>query len=84
MKRISLKNYDISMGELIDLSNPLDYMEKHDARAVSIPYQKLMMNYDKYLKKDRPYFFICAKGMHSSKAVMMLEYLGYDVTQVLY
>ena len=42
MKRISLKNYDISMGELIDLSNPLDYMEKHDARAVSIPYQKLL------------------------------------------
>ena len=84
MKRMNLKNYDISMGELIDLSNPLDYMEKHDARAVSIPYQKLMMNYDKYLKKDRPYYLICAKGMHSGKAVMMLEYLGYDVTQVMY
>ncbi len=84
MKRMSLKNYDISMGELIDLSNPLDYLEKHDARAVSIPYQKLMMNYDKYLTKDKAYYLICSKGMHSSKAVMMLEYLGYDVTQVVY
>ncbi len=84
MKRISLNNYNENMGQLIDLSNPLDYMEKHDARAVSIPYQKLMMNYDKYLSKNKAYYLICSKGMHSSKAVMMLEYLGYDVTQVIY
>ncbi len=84
MKRMLLKNYDVTLGQLIDLSSPLDYLEKHDARAVNIPYQKFMMNYDRYLKKDLPYFLICTKGMHSGKAVMMLEYLGYDVTQVLY
>ncbi len=83
MKRISIKNYQESMGELIDLSNPLDYMEYHDYRAKNIPYQKLMLHYQEYLSKDKSYYLICKKGIHSSKAVALLEYFGYDVTQVI-
>ena len=83
MKRISIHRYTPSMGTLIDLSNPLDFMENHDYRAINIPYQKLLLNYDKFLDKKKAYYLVCSKGIHSSKAVAMLEYLGYDVTQVI-
>ena len=71
------------MGQLIDLSNPLDYEQKHDPRSKNIPYQNLMLHYKEYLEKNTPYYLICSKGFHSSKAVSILEYLGYDVTQVI-
>ena len=51
--------------------------------GINIPYQKLMLNYDKYLDKNKKYFITCSKGIHSHRACALLEYLGYDVTQVL-
>lgn len=82
MKRISLNDYNSSLGTLIDLSHPLDYLENHDKRAVNIPYNTLMLHYKDYLDKNKRYYITCKKGIHSRKAVAMLEYLGYDVTQV--
>ena len=83
MKRIHLKEYNKSMGILIDLSNPQDFLINNFKDAVNIPYQRFMLYYDKYLNKEKPYFFICTKGLHSGRVVRMLEYFGYDVTQVL-
>ena len=31
----------------------------------------------------KKYFIICSKGSLSKRVVAMLEYLGYDVTQVI-
>lgn len=84
MKKISITDYNKSMGTLIDLSSPQDFIISHDPDAVNIPYQKFMLYYEGYLKKDKPYFFICSKGVHSAKVVGMLEYFGYNVTQVLH
>ena len=84
MKKISIADYNKNMGTLIDLSSPQDFIISHDPDAVNIPYQKFMLYYDGYLKKDKPYFFICSKGFHSAKVVGMLEYFGYNVTQVLH
>lgn len=84
MKKISITDYNKNMGTLIDLSSPQDFIISHNPDAVNIPYQKFMLYYDGYLKKDKPYFFICSKGVHSAKVVGMLEYFGYNVTQVLH
>ena len=84
MKKISITDYNKNMGTLIDLSSPQDFIISHDPDAVNIPYQKFMLYYDGYLKKDKPYFFICSKGVHSAKVVGMLEYFGSNVTQVLH
>ena len=84
MKKISIADYNKNMGTLIDLSSPQDFIISHDPDAVNIPYQKFMLYYDSYLKKDKPYFFICSKGFHSAKVVGMLEYFGYNATQVLH
>lgn len=83
MKRIKLEEYTSTMGKLIDLSSPVDFMVNPTLGAENIPYQKFMLYYDKYLNKDNPYFFICNKGIHSGKVVRMLEYFGYNVTQVV-
>ena len=41
------------------------------------------MNYKVLLDRDKKYFITCNRGTLSKKVVNMLEYLGYDVTQVL-
>ena len=84
MKRIKLSDYNENMGVLIDLSNSSDYAYSHDSRARNIPYQKLLLHYREYLDFNTPYYLLCSKGIHSSKAVALLEYFGYDVTQVIY
>ncbi len=83
MKRIKVNEYNKSMGTLFDLSSPETFLFEHHPDAVNFPYQKFMLYYDQYLKKDTPYFFICSQGLHSGKVVSMLEYFGYNVTQVV-
>lgn len=84
MKRIHLSEYRKNMGELIDLSSTQDFLSHPTPGAKNIPYQKFMLYYDRLLDKNKPYYFICEKGLHSGKVVRMLEYFGYDVTQVLH
>ncbi len=71
------------MGTLIDVSGGVDYAMGHYPDAINIPYQKLMLYHDHYLNKKEAYYITCHKGIHSRKAVNMLEFLGYNVTQVL-
>lgn len=83
MKKMRLSDYHLNMGELIDLSHPDDYVMSGLSYAKNIPYQHFMMYYDKYLNKRKKYYIMCLKGIHSHRACALLEYLGYDVTQVL-
>lgn len=84
MKKIYVSEYNKELGTLIDVSSPENYLLNHHPNAINIPYQKLMLYYPSILKKENPYYFICTKGFHSAKVVRMLEYFGYNVTQVVY
>lgn len=83
MKRIDLNIYDKSMGLLIDVSSSETYLQKMVPGTVNIPYQKLLLNYKTLLDKNKKYYIMCSKGMHSRKVVSILEFYGYDVTQVI-
>ena len=83
MKRIDLNIYNESMGTLIDVSDPLTYQEKMIPGSINIPYQQLLLHYKELLDKNKKYYIICTKGIHSRKAVSILEFYGYDVTQVI-
>ena len=83
LKRININAYQKGMGELIDLSGVVDYNISHHPDAINIPYQRLMLYYDHYLDKNKSYYLTCHKGIHSAKAVTLLEYLGYDFTQAV-
>ena len=83
MKKIKLIDYFPSMGTLVDLSDPETFKETYVEGSKNVPYQKMMMYYKDLLDKKKPYYFVCSKGLHSQKAVAVLEYYGYDVTQVV-
>ena len=84
MKRLNINDYHKSLGTLIDLQNPVDYDYYHHPDSINIPYEKLMLNYRTLLDKNKSYYIICNKGTKSRKAVIILEYYGYDVTQMSY
>lgn len=83
MKRIKLSEFNKSMGTLIDVQHPLDYKENPTQGSINIYADSLLMNYKRYLEYNKKYYIICNKGHLSMKVVRMLEYLGYDVTQVV-
>lgn len=83
MKRIDLNIYNPNMGTLIDISDPITYQEKKVLGSINIPYQKLLLNYKELLDKNKKYYIMCTKGIHSGKVVSILEFYGYDVTQVI-
>lgn len=83
MKRITFNEYNYKMGILIDVQHPLDFKDNPTDGAINIYADKLLMNYNKYLDYNKKYYIICNKGFLSRKVVSMLEYLGYDATQVI-
>ncbi len=84
MKRIKLQDYNSSLGKLIDVQHPEDYHKNPTPGSINIYVDRLLMDHQKYLEKGKKYFIICNKGFLSKKAVSMLEYFGYDVTQVIH
>ncbi len=82
MKRIDLNVYDKSMGTLIDVSDELTFKKNPYPESINIPYEKLLLNYKQLLNKNQKYYIMCNKGIHSRKVVSILEFYGYDVTQV--
>lgn len=83
MKVINYRDYNSNMGTLIDVENIVSYSEKHLKEAINIPYEKILSNHTEYLNKNNRYFITCSKGLKSKKAIRILEFYGYDVTQVI-
>ena len=84
MKRINLSDYNPGMGILIDVQHPLDYKKNPTQGSINIYADKLLMDSKAYLDFGKRYFIICNKGFLSRRVVAYLEYLGYNVTQVLH
>ena len=83
MKKINIKDYDDSMGILIDVRDPIYFEKEHHIDSINIPYNKLLLNHQKLLDSTKKYYITCTKGYKSKKAVSILEFYGYDVTQVV-
>ena len=83
MKRIKYNDYLPSMGTLIDVQHPLDYINNPTKNSINIYADKLLINYKTILNKNKKYFIICNKGVLSSRVVAILRYYGYDVVQVI-
>lgn len=84
MKRINILDYKGHMGKLIDVQDAVSYSENHHPLSINIYYDTLLLHHKDLLNKKDKYFIICRKGHKSKKAVSILEYYGYDVTQVYY
>jgi len=84
MKRISVNEYKSNMGKLIDVRDYTSYKESHHPLSINISYDTLLLHHKDLLNKNDKYYIICNKGHKSKKAVSILEFYGYDVTQVYY
>ena len=82
MNSIKLSEYHPYMGELIDVRDKLSYKENPTTNSINIPYETLLLNYKEYLDKNKAYYLICKNGIKSRKAVRILKFYGYNVTQV--
>ncbi len=83
MKVINYKDYKGYMGTLIDIRDPISSRENPIKGSINIYYEKLLMNYKTLLNKNNKYFIICGKGKKSKEITRILEYYGYDVTNVV-
>lgn len=84
MKKIKLSEYNPSMGILIDVQHPEDYKLNPTPNSKNVYADKLLMNHKVLLDRHNKYYIICNKGVLSRKVIAMLEYFGYDVTQVIH
>ena len=83
MKVINERDYKKELGILIDVKDSLSYKEKHHPESINIYYDKLLLNHQTLLDKNKKYFIMCDKGHKSKQAVRILEFYGYDVTYVI-
>jgi rhodanese-related sulfurtransferase len=84
MKKISLSEYNSSMGILIDVRSKSEYDKNPVPGSINIYEDKLIVNHNKLLDKSKKYYIICEKGFSSRRVVSILELYGYDVTQVIH
>ena len=83
MQMINESLYRPEMGLLIDVKDKISYQEKHNMHSINIPYDKLLLNHNIILDKNKKYFIMCDKGKKSKQAVRILEFYGYNVTYVI-
>ncbi len=83
LKRIKLSELNLNNGILIDVQHPEDYKLHPSFGSINIYADKLLLNYKTLLDKTKRYYIICNKGFLSRKVVSVLEFYGYDVTQVI-
>ena len=83
MKTINIKDYNSSMGKLIDIESKDIYLNHHIQGAINIEKDTLLYNRDRLLNKDETYYIYCTKGFKSKRVVSILEAYGYKVVQVM-
>ena len=83
MQIINIKDYNPSLGPLIDVEDVSVYKIKHINGAINIPFIELSYNFQNLLDKNKHYYIYCNAGNKSRRIVAILEIYGYQVTQVL-
>lgn len=83
MKTIYESEYYPNMGTLIDVRDPVSYQKNHNPYSINIHYDKLLLNHNLLLDKNKKYYLICDKGHKSKKAARILSFYGYNVIYVI-
>ena len=83
MQVINIKDYNSSLGPLIDVEDASVYKIKHQNGSINITFTELSYNFQNLLYKNKHYYIYCTAGNKSRRIVAILEIYGYKVTQVL-
>lgn len=69
-------------ANIIDIRTIQNYNNNHIEGAINIPYEKLIIEPNKYLEKNRRYFIYCSKGLKSIRVCNILYKQGFNVVNV--
>lgn len=72
----------IPSSDIIDIRSSQSYNNNHIPGAINIPYEKLILRPDAYLKFSKTYYLYCQKGLSSKKVVSLLNRMGYHTIHV--
>ena len=64
---------------IIDIRNTEKYNTSHIENAINIPSEKLIIEPQKYLKKEKTYCIYCQKGITSFNTCTILSKLDYNI-----
>lgn len=67
---------------IIDLRNKEKYNMNHIPNSINIPSDKLLLNPDKYLQKEKEYYMYCQKGITSYNVCNILKKQGFKVINI--
>ena len=73
----------IGRVNIIDIRNSYLYNFGNIPSSINIPSNYLMMDPDRYLKKNEKYYIYCTQGMTSAKVCNDLSNMGYNVVNIL-
>lgn len=80
---ISIKELlKLSSINIIDIRSIQSYNNNHIPNAINIPFEKLIIKPNLYLKSNEKYFIYCQKGSLSKKACQILSKMGYHVVDI--
>ena len=77
------KVLNLSNITIVDVRSYNDYLEGHIPGAIFMDYYKLLFNPEKYLNKDKSYYFYCFSGSRSLQLVDRLNRMGYHCINIL-
>ena len=69
--------------QVIDIRSVESYNNNHIPGARNVPFEKLLVNPNKYLNKNETYYIYCQKGTKSLRICQMLGRMGYRVINVI-
>ena len=75
-------NQVLGKSNIIDIRNIEKYNNGHIDGAINIPMDKLLINADKYLKRQELYYLYCQRGVQSKKTCMILKNKGFNVVNI--
>jgi SulP family sulfate permease len=76
------KLHDRNPPIIVDIREPREYLRGHIPQAISIPLFKLISDTSQ-LPKDNQVVLVCRSGRRSTRAIYMLNKLGYTNLQIL-
>lgn len=72
----------LNNANIIDIRSVEKYNSRHIDNAINIPLEKLLINFNKHLDKNKKYYIYCQKGIQSRKLCQILIKNGYNVINV--
>lgn len=68
---------------IIDIRSEQSYNNNHIPGAINIPFEKLIVNPEKYLSRDKKYFIYCQRGITSPRTCQILINKGYKTVDII-